>query len=158
MTISIHSVSLVQAEEKITWDDFLTPYMKTPMTEADLLSEKPSFRNGFKVFVCPLDDIPRCNANASPRTYQVNIWGPSDQDIFGVNATQFSMKQSHVQEPAQTILVNEGAKAGNMVGKGAHSGMSSGNNLTDATERTTETVDANHHKNGLKNPSTLGRW
>ncbi|EDM25938.1 hypothetical protein LNTAR_07844 [Lentisphaera araneosa HTCC2155] len=139
------------------WDDYLSSYMGIDLTEAEKLAHNPTDRGSFKVWQCPLDDVTRLIDNRIPRTYQVNSYSiGGSKRTFDYNNPLY---QIDLPDPANTILINEQAKSHNTMGSGSNVVIENTGNITEATTGVQRTggvqYDANHHKNGFKNPVIL---
>ena len=136
------------------WGDYVSSYIGIDLTEDEKSAADPSNRSSFKIWQCPLDDVTRLIGNLIPRSYQVNgISISGAKRIFDYNSPLY---QSHLPDTSQTILINEQAKSHNTIGSGSNVITASSINITEATTGVQRSggvqYDANHHKNGLKNP------
>lgn len=140
-----------------TWDDYLTSYLGTNLSEDELASNEPADRAAFKVFKCPLDDVER-SQDRPARTYQVNGYSHTYKPVFDVNnvtgtgKVEMSVKQAELTDTANTIMMNEMAKNNNTVGDPGKAYMGGAAALGWVTSVTTDVNDPNHHRNGLRNP------
>ena len=137
-----------------TWDDYLSSYLGTKLSEVEKLSSAPVDRSSFKILKCPLDDISRTFGNPLSRSYQLNNYRKSgSKGVFDYNNP---LRQSFLPDTSQTIIINEQAKSHNPVGNGSNVLLNNEGNLTEVTTGIQLTgnvqYNANHHQNGFKNP------
>ena len=137
-----------------SWDDYLSSYLGTKLTEDEKISDIPDDRSSFKILKCPLDDITRIIHNKTTRSYQLNNYrNGGSKGIFDYNNP---LRQSFLPDTSQTIIINEQAKSYNPVGSGSNVILSGDGDLGQVTTGIQLTgnvqYNANHHQNGFKNP------
>ncbi|MDD7983347.1 type II secretion system protein [Lentisphaera marina] len=139
------------------WDDYISSYLGIEMTEAEKAAANPTYRASFNLLKCPLDDIPRVNGNGIPRSYQVNSYTTGGSKRTFDYSTPLYVQE--LPDPTATIIINEQVKSHNPVGSGSNVIMMHDTNLVEVTTGIVLSggvqYNANHHKNGFKNPVVL---
>ena len=143
-----------------TWDDMASSYLGYDLTEAEKAGEKPPYQKAMDVLKCPLDQMERNKGSESDgyykRTYQVNSYNAFGgvPRIFPFVASDVGMRVGQIQNPVETIMVNEQSKSLNTVGDESNVAMAG----ADIVQVTTDTVlggtlkyNPNHHMNGYRN-------
>ncbi|MCM8532082.1 MAG: type II secretion system GspH family protein [Lentisphaeraceae bacterium] len=139
----------------IAWDDMMNDLLGFNMTQSEIASDAPAWRDTFKVLQCPLDEVTRTNSNYFKRTYELNGYSSGSSPRIFQYGTTLSMFVAEIDLPSETIAMNEQSKSHNSIGGGSNVVMVGGN-IDEVTINTVLTgnvrYDPNHHENRYRNP------